>query len=815
MVNFKLLMGQELFVQIAEAATATQLSPPPGDPRLWDALRQKNLSEVKCRATRGIYIRALGRAPLPAAGLLQFWLGFPGLQKITVENQKVTQLALQVRSLGYSADPLETVLREKLCDENLGLEYEIWTVQQFNFEHSEALASALRTLVSLGVKSSVFHPSFEEARVVVPGDAFEWPLNLPKVEKLQEAYQDAYLKGFWSALHRNYRVEEVRPRAEAENRSLQDPLNSGLERPASKESRRNFEEISAPLTLVAGLPNHEDARSSAGALRREVERTAALLDRSVGAVHLREHNVPLMSIETFSPLPVNRKSVPPAPAPDSRLYMVGPWDARNALVERRVESWVREPGREDVLGGELVGGEQDLILYFTRIASREAGWSMRESDAQDLILRNARKSLQQRAWFFWSKTPANVLIEAARARGVPFLSLGVPTQSGSCEFTKLNGDSVDVIKFALLKSAPNDIVEARWAYPEIKSPTYGFDKAAVFPDRFLLHVTAKSSREREWSKNFPMLVSGARLRSAAFRRKEANALPYFRWTEGRYLWGESVGTKEGWSDMDPRAAGAAAVDSALRGLISLGAKPGGGLASLWLSQPIVEDKPDRIDENSRAWGAYILALEGALAYLKSFDFDLSFLDGGGTAFLRMRQEVVAKLRAPIPPKTNFVVPGFRMVGEVLYAIGPRPAFVDAGSRILPHVRVVSNHTMRLNPTTQLEVYNLVHDLMLRGKVTCIRPVSEGGIVQALGEMALWGGLGAQIRPNLPVIELFSAAPGRFIVGILPSEAKSVETSVKSEWLTPLGLTGGEKILGLPLNEFIDRQGQDPEPEGEE
>jgi phosphoribosylformylglycinamidine (FGAM) synthase-like enzyme len=262
-----------------------------------------------------------------------------------------------------------------------------------------------------------------------------------------------------------------------------------------------------------------------------------------------------------------------------------------------------------------------------------------------------------------------------------------------------------------------------------------------------------------------------------------------------------MGVKEGWMDVDPRAAGIASFDSALRGLVAMGAEPSGGVGFLWIAQP--EDS-ENVSETSAKWAAYVLALEGACAWAKSFDFKLHSINGGGVSFPGSRNEVFVDLRSRIQAASQVMVPGFRMDGELLYVVGPRPAFMDAGSKILDHVtRVISNHTSKLNPELQLKLYRELHRLAQQGIVTSLRSVGEGGVAEALGEMALWSGKGAQIRPNIPIIELFSGAPGRLVVGILPQEAKRFEALIPAEQLTPIGVVGGEKILGLPLTRLFE------------
>lgn len=799
-------MQKSWAVTIRDLRVEDVVARPPGSSRVWEALQQ-GTGEIKCRASTLVCVEHLSGTLNGALSEESLGRGlvFPGLQN--VEAASHSGIRLQIRKLGREPDALSLLVRERLEREHAGAKFSVWSARQYEFEETGPVQAALTRLVELGLQSGLFHPSFEQARVLVADEPIEWPLPGAKVGDLKEAYQKAYLEGYWSALHRNYRIQERRPRSEPDLKTLRNPLveefqtaKPGVDAPKASSVH------GAPLHFVVGLPDPANAGASAALLREEIARFAALQDRGVGAVHLRAEPTPLMTIAPLPRLPLNQRALSTAATEGAKLFMLGPWDEGNPVLERRVEVFAREIGSDLLAQGELVDGEQDLVLYFMRILAREPGWSVRSEDAIELVARNSRKALGRRAWFFWGQLDPKVFLARAAARGIPALWLGERRDTGRCEFLKAGANSsTDSFKISLLKSEPQDLVEVAWEYPEVKSPTYGYDKASVFPDQYLLKVTARSAPQKEWALQAPAFASAERFRSVITRRSEADAVSYLRWTDGQQVWAESVGTKSGWMDVDPKSAGAAAADAAIRGLLAAGAQPHGGAASVWTTQPL-ESRNEKIEDHARAWGAYILSLEGAFAYLKQFNHSLESIEGAGPSFARGSQEILVKLRGAVPTKVGALVPGFRMVGEVLYAIGPRPAFMDAGSRVLPHVRVVSNHVAKLVPAVQAEIYQLIHELIMQGKVTCIRPIGEGGIMAALGEMALWGGIGAQIRPNLPVIELFSASPGRFVLGILPSEAKNVESRVKSELLTPLGTTGGEKILGLTLSRLFEERG---------
>lgn len=783
---------------------------PPGDTRIWEALKA-SLGAIRYRPRTLVYIGTESTSiSIPSFDKLSRWLGFRGLH-IVEAVRETSGLSLQIRPQGREGRPLETLLRELIAPpagEDKALD--IWVADEYLFEANDAVASAIHTLLSLGGRSGIFDVEREEARIVGTGDPLGWPRKVRASGSLKEAFQEAFASAQWSTLRENYRITERRPRAEPESRDIRDPLSSGLHSPDSAASVRALEAFGAPATFVVGLPETKSPHAHAVALRRQLNSYASFMDRSVALVQWRDPAPPLLTIDHMGRLPVNQRVLSRSAGPTWELYIVGPWDSRNALMERRVEDWAAKDGRDAVTHGELLDGEQDLLLYYTRTIAREAGWSVNVADAKQLIFTNRERTVAHRSWFFWSSLPREQLLASAQAVGVPLLALGQSAETGRCDFVKPTGEGAESIKISLIHAEPNSIRDVVWAYPEVKAPTYGFDKAAVYPDQFLLKVTKRRRVESEWARESLAFQSGDRMRGLVARRMEANSIPSVRWSSGGRIWAEAMASRRGLIDVDARAMGASVADAAIRSVLAQGGDVRGGVAGLWATHPIQGPlawilDADRDAEVRRDWGSFMMGLEAAVAYFRHFNIEMTSIIPNGPSFQGARPEIVARLRTAMLDKVAPISPGFRMVGEVLYAIGPRPAFVDAGSRVLDHVRVVSNHAFKLVPHVQEEVYRIVTDLMTRGKITCLRPVGEGGVVQALGEMALWGGLGAQIRPNLPVIELFSGSPGRFVVGVLPSEAKAVETSVRSEWLTVLGTTGGEKIMGLPLTQYYEER----------
>lgn len=791
-------MAHVRVVRIAEPRSS--VSAVPGESRVWEALCH-DLLPLTCQWARIVFLSWPEAKDAPSDAELQSALSFAGFHEIALLTEQ-DKLCFQVRRLGAEPEALTTLLRETW---GASAGFEVWTATQFEFENAEPIFAALQAHLSLGAHSGFFHPVAEEARVLSPGDSWSWPLPKLKAEHLSEAYLEADRKGHWSVLRKNYRLIESRPRQEAEIREIADPQQE-LQRFDIVHQDFVGRGAKAPWTAVAGLPNRPDTFSNSIELHREISSAAALSDRAVGAVIFRHQPTPIRVCEWLSTLPINHQPLPAPPAANARLYLGGPWDARNAIAMRRMEAWVAKHGADPLRYGEVVDGDQDLILYFMRMLTFQEGWTVGLRDIRELIAKNGGRSPYGRAWIFWSRQPPETVLAQALEADFPMLCLGTPSKTGRCDFMKPDGAILEGLKIAQLVVNPKDTLEALYEYPEVKSPSYGYDKAMIHPDQFLLKVSARNPRERAWAAELSALRTGDGLKGVSSRRPETSSVPSFRWDENNGdAWAEGVGSKDGFLDADPRAAGAASVDGALRAMIAAGGRPTGGMASLWVTRPTGEPA-----DEAKLRASCLLAMEGAVSYLRDFDMAVGTFDTGGLTFPKQKLEFHVRARNTVSAKMPVLVPGFRMTGEVLYVVGPKPAFMDAGSRILSHVRVMSNHCFKVNSSVQLELYSLVHELLLSGRITCIRPVGEGGVVQTLGEMALWGNMGAQIRPNLAVMELFSAAPGRFVVGLIPQETKSFEARVRGEWLTVLGASGGEKLMGLSLASFFEERVKETE-----
>jgi phosphoribosylformylglycinamidine (FGAM) synthase-like enzyme len=128
--------------------------------------------------------------------------------------------------------------------------------------------------------------------------------------------------------------------------------------------------------------------------------------------------------------------------------------------------------------------------------------------------------------------------------------------------------------------------------------------------------------------------------------------------------------------------------------------------------------------------------------------------------------------------------------------------MESGSTVLRFVRVYSNFVSSIEVEKQIQLYHRLSELQRKGIISSLSSVTERGIAGSLLNMSLWGSRGAQLRPGLSSIELFSASPGRLLVGVLPQDAKTFESELKGEQVLMVGTVKGDRLWGLKLSEMV-------------
>jgi phosphoribosylformylglycinamidine synthase len=107
----------------------------------------------------------------------------------------------------------------------------------------------------------------------------------------------------------------------------------------------------------------------------------------------------------------------------------------------------------------------------------------------------------------------------------------------------------------------------------------------------------------------------------------------------------------------------------------------------------------------------------------------------------------------------------------------------------------------------------VRELIAAGLVSAVHDVSDGGLAIALAEMALAGGVGAEVEPHpdyTPAAWWFGEDQGRYLMTVpdvaafqaqLAKGTRDADTA--SSGMRRIGTVGGDGLLGVPLTAMHD------------
>ncbi|MFH0942268.1 MAG: phosphoribosylformylglycinamidine synthase subunit PurL [Chloroflexota bacterium] len=147
---------------------------------------------------------------------------------------------------------------------------------------------------------------------------------------------------------------------------------------------------------------------------------------------------------------------------------------------------------------------------------------------------------------------------------------------------------------------------------------------------------------------------------------------------------------------------------------------------------------------------------------------------------------------------------FKDAGDLVYLVGvTRPEL--GGSEYFRAYGYTGNRVPVVNP----EVAKITMDNLSRatagGMVRACHDLSDGGLGVALAEMALAGGLGAEVRlAKVPLAEkierddfiLFSESNSRFLVEVAPGDRKAFEKTLRGAAIALIGEVTGSGVLNV-------------------
>ncbi|WP_120717899.1 phosphoribosylformylglycinamidine synthase subunit PurL [Tsuneonella amylolytica] len=236
---------------------------------------------------------------------------------------------------------------------------------------------------------------------------------------------------------------------------------------------------------------------------------------------------------------------------------------------------------------------------------------------------------------------------------------------------------------------------------------------------------------------------------------------------------------------DPYEGGKQAIAEAYRNLCAVGAKP------LAVTNCLNFANPQRPEIMAQLTGC----LEGMGDACRALDFPIvsgnvslyneSKATGGGSAILPT--PAIGGVGV-IEDYAHMATIGFKAEGETVLALGAH--YPELGQSL--YLRELHGRedgdAPRVDLFEERKLGEIVRDLIARGKVTAVHDVSDGGLLVALAEMALAGGIGATIDA-MDTAFAFNESQGRYIVTV----AAEVELDRAAVPFEKIGTTGGDSL----------------------
>ena len=278
--------------------------------------------------------------------------------------------------------------------------------------------------------------------------------------------------------------------------------------------------------------------------------------------------------------------------------------------------------------------------------------------------------------------------------------------------------------------------------------------------------------------------------------------------------GLSQGIFPSYSELDPYRMAVACIDTAIRGLISLGI-PLDAIAILdnfcWCSS----DDPGRLDQlKAAATGCF----DGATGFQTPFISGKDSMFNDFTGFDQDNNQVTISVPPTLlissigihPDVTRSVSLDAKIEGDLVYLIG-NTAEELGGSEYFAHLGGVGGTVPAVNIPAMKARYQRLASAILHELVASAFPVTHGGLGVALAKVAIAGRVGMDITVSgsgRPDYLLFSETLGRFVVTVAPDNKRAFERTMETEALLVgrvggknLQITGRSLLLAVPVSEL--------------
>jgi phosphoribosylformylglycinamidine synthase len=209
----------------------------------------------------------------------------------------------------------------------------------------------------------------------------------------------------------------------------------------------------------------------------------------------------------------------------------------------------------------------------------------------------------------------------------------------------------------------------------------------------------------------------------------------------------SCGMNPSYGDFDPYAMATSGIDEAVRNCVAVGADP----ARIALLDNFCwgyTDRPETLGSLVRAAVAcHDLAVAWGCPFISgkdSLNNEFSYADGAGQRVtIRIPATLLISALGQVDDVAHCVTMDFKQAGNLVYVVGT--TYPELGGSHFGLVRGATGGLVPVvRPKAAEQVFARVHAAIRQGLVRSCHDPSEGGLAVALAEMALAGGLGAQL-----------------------------------------------------------------------
>ncbi len=246
-------------------------------------------------------------------------------------------------------------------------------------------------------------------------------------------------------------------------------------------------------------------------------------------------------------------------------------------------------------------------------------------------------------------------------------------------------------------------------------------------------------------------------------------------------------------EVNPVEGGRQAVVETWRNLIAVGANP------LAITDCMNFGNPER----PKIMGQFVGCIHGMASACEALQFPVV----SGNVSLYNETNGVAIPPTPaiggvglIPNIDRMADLAFETVGDVIVVIGKCRGHLGQSIYQAVHCGGFDGAPPAVDLAEEIKAGNLVRDLIRSNQIRAVHDVSDGGLLVAVAEMALAGGIGAQLSAYKGTLAAhafwFGEDQGRYVLAVPPLHAKEIIERAKLLQLSPLivGRTGGQAIL---------------------